>query len=390
MQERQAKLRFGSSSAVSESKHALLSVAREAARRELFESAAAVREASVWARTQRKPVKRKLVWARGNTDATFMIIGEAPGRNENKQGSPFVGVSGGLLDDELKDRGISSQDDFYICNVLKLWPGEGNPDPTYDQVLAHRPWLCRQISIVRPTHIVTLGAWASRFVLCSFGEAAGADSAENLETAMEAQGAMAWLNGSTLSMTWRGTTYKVLPVYHPSAALRETETMHAFLAGLDVVAAAFKTAPSAVTSSVERHYPPMRDASVSVASAFAKLQRRVPSSVVATRKAERAAVKKADVERAAKRSAKRRARKQAQRDRNSGPRQATLQTLFQKAKTTAMSRLPSWREVRGEVRLPLHAYSAAWTLAGRHRILPQLSPFSLDSESSDEDVEVIF
>ena len=96
-----------------------------------------------------------LVWGEGDQCARLMFVGEAPGAEEDKQGRPFVGRSGQLLDKMIGAMGLS-RDRVYIANVLKVRP-PGNATPTLEEASVCTPYLLEQISIVSPAVIVTLG-----------------------------------------------------------------------------------------------------------------------------------------------------------------------------------------------------------------------------------------
>ena len=99
----------------------------------------------------------------GSPDARLMFIGEAPGRDEDLQGKPFVGAAGQLLTKMILAMGLPRQD-VYICNVLKDRP-PGNRTPEPDEVDACLPFLREQIAIVRPSVICVLGAVAAKALL---------------------------------------------------------------------------------------------------------------------------------------------------------------------------------------------------------------------------------
>jgi uracil-DNA glycosylase family 4 len=99
----------------------------------------------------------------GNPDADFMIVGEAPGANEDEQGVPFVGQAGQLLTKILEAIHLS-RDDVFIANVLKHRP-PGNRNPLPEEVTACSPYLIRQIELVRPKVILALGTFAAQTLL---------------------------------------------------------------------------------------------------------------------------------------------------------------------------------------------------------------------------------
>ena len=128
--------------------------------RTLEESA---REASGCTRCRLAQGRTQVVYGVGNAGADLMFIGEGPGFHEDKQGEPFVGAAGQLLTQLLGDIGLR-RDEVYICNVIKCRP-PGNRDPLPDEIESCKPWLDEQIALVDPRLIVTLGNFATRFIL---------------------------------------------------------------------------------------------------------------------------------------------------------------------------------------------------------------------------------
>jgi uracil-DNA glycosylase len=104
-----------------------------------------------------------VVWASGADDADLMFIGEGPGFHEDRQGLPFVGAAGQLLDRLLGEIGLH-RDQVYVCNTVKCRP-PGNRDPLPEELEACRPYLDAQVRLVDPNVIVTLGNFATRYVL---------------------------------------------------------------------------------------------------------------------------------------------------------------------------------------------------------------------------------
>lgn len=139
--------------------------------------------------------RTQVVYGVGNPNADLMFIGEAPGRDEDLQGEPFVGRAGQLLTDIIKAMKLT-RDDVYIANVIKCRPPENRP-PEQDELDACRPYIRRQVEIVQPKVIVTLG----RFALQSLTEKAYAISSARGE----------WLD-------YNGV--RVMPTYHPAYLLR--------------------------------------------------------------------------------------------------------------------------------------------------------------------------
>lgn len=139
--------------------------------------------------------RTQVVWAKGNLDGDLLFIGEAPGFHEDKQGIPFVGAAGQLLDRLLEETGIPKES-AAVVNVLKCRP-PGNRDPLPEEIEACRPHLEVQLAHMNPKVIVTLGNFATKFIL-----------EDNI--------------GITKA---RGQTYErrgatVVPTFHPAAALR--------------------------------------------------------------------------------------------------------------------------------------------------------------------------
>lgn len=132
--------------------------AKEQALRELDEHEVRICTACVLCRT-----RTQTVFGDGNPDARLMFIGEGPGMNEDLQGKPFVGRAGDLLNKMIVAMGLSRQEVF-IANVVKCRPPNNRP-PAADEVAACTGYLRRQIAIIMPTVIVTLGGPATKLVL---------------------------------------------------------------------------------------------------------------------------------------------------------------------------------------------------------------------------------
>ncbi|MCA8094604.1 uracil-DNA glycosylase [Burkholderia anthina] len=104
------------------------------------------------------------VFGVGDRDADWMLVGEAPGENEDKQGEPFVGQAGKLLDNMLQSLSLKRGENVYIANVIKCRPpGNRNPEP--DEVARCEPYLQRQVALVKPKLIVALGRFAAQTLL---------------------------------------------------------------------------------------------------------------------------------------------------------------------------------------------------------------------------------
>jgi uracil-DNA glycosylase family 4 len=139
--------------------------------------------------------RTQTVFGEGDVDARVMFVGEGPGRTEDETGRPFVGRAGELLAKMIGAMGLS-REQVYIANVVKCRPPD-NRTPAPDEVATCTPYLERQLQIIRPKAIVTLGLPASRYLLSS-----------NLS--------MGKLRGNWQS--WRGIP--VMPTFHPSYVLR--------------------------------------------------------------------------------------------------------------------------------------------------------------------------
>ena len=110
-----------------------------------------------------KDGRTNVVFGSGNINADIMIIGEAPGKNEDLEGLPFVGKAGKYLDELLALANLK-REDVYIANVLKCRP-PSNRNPKADEIIACAPYLRQQTAKVNPKIIVTLGNFATRFIL---------------------------------------------------------------------------------------------------------------------------------------------------------------------------------------------------------------------------------
>ena len=144
----------------------------------------------------------------GADNATMMIVGEAPGAQEDNSGRPFVGPAGRLLDKALSLVGIS-RPSVFITNVVKCRPPE-NRVPRFDEVRSCLPYLVAQLTIVKPKVVVTMGATATIYV-------------SNLPTSMlrrPKSKPVSELRGKTFTLTLGGASYIIVPTYHPAAVLR--------------------------------------------------------------------------------------------------------------------------------------------------------------------------
>jgi uracil-DNA glycosylase family 4 len=107
--------------------------------------------------------RTQTVFADGNPNARLMVVGEAPGANEDASGLPFVGAAGKLLDLMLASVGLSRRDSVYICNVIKCRP-PGNRNPAPDEIAACSPFLRRQIELVKPEAVLAVGSFSAQLL----------------------------------------------------------------------------------------------------------------------------------------------------------------------------------------------------------------------------------
>lgn len=143
-----------------------------------------------------------LVIGDGNPDADIVFIGEAPGKNEDEQGLPFVGASGKFLNEMLASAGMN-REDVYITNIVKYRP-PNNRDPTPAEKQAFWPYLARQLEIIDPKIIVTLGKHSMEFFL------PGAKISEVHGHAV---------HKPVTHHDGHNGEWVIVPLYHPAAAL---------------------------------------------------------------------------------------------------------------------------------------------------------------------------
>jgi len=147
-----------------------------------------------------------LVMGDGNPNAQIVFIGEAPGKNEDLQGKPFVGAAGKLLDEMLGDIDLMRKD-VYITNIVKYRP-PNNRDPSSEEKEAFWPYLLREIAILQPKIIGTLGRHSMEYFL----------SGEQI-TKVHGQPRRIRIKYSTGTDDVRNAPVVILPLYHPAAAL---------------------------------------------------------------------------------------------------------------------------------------------------------------------------
>jgi len=140
--------------------------------------------------------RTNVVFGEGSVNADLMIIGEAPGGDEDKQGKPFVGRAGQLLSKMLEAIDLT-REDVFICNILKCRP-PNNRNPKADEIEMCTPYLDKQIKTIKPSFIFTLGNFATKYLL-------------------DTKTGITKLRGKPVE--WRDGII-VIPTYHPSALLR--------------------------------------------------------------------------------------------------------------------------------------------------------------------------
>jgi uracil-DNA glycosylase family 4 len=142
--------------------------------------------------------RTQVVFGVGNPQADLMFVGEAPGFHEDKQGVPFVGQAGKLLDKLLEGIGLQ-RSEVYIANVLKCRP-PGNRDPQPDEIESCEPHLFRQIELIKPRVVGTLGNFATKLLS---GKPTG----------------ITRVHGQEQEVSLGGNRVLLYPLYHPAAAL---------------------------------------------------------------------------------------------------------------------------------------------------------------------------
>jgi uracil-DNA glycosylase len=143
--------------------------------------------------------RTQAVFGAGNANADLMFVGEAPGQQEDIQGIPFVGRAGQLLNELLAENGLA-RDDVFIANVLKSRP-PGNRDPQPEEIAACEPYLLRQVELIEPTVICTLGNFSTKLLTGS-------------------QTGISRVHGVPQIHRLGQRTVKIFPIYHPAAGLR--------------------------------------------------------------------------------------------------------------------------------------------------------------------------
>jgi uracil-DNA glycosylase family 4 len=169
-----------------------------AAERQLTELEAFERQVAGCTRCRLAQGRTQVVFGVGDPHADLMFVGEAPGFHEDKQGYPFVGQAGKLLDNLLAGIGLE-RGNVYIANVLKCRP-PGNRDPAPDEIQACESHLFRQIELIQPRVVATLGNFATKLLS---GKPTGITRVHSVEQ----------------EVTLGGSRVLLYPLYHPAAAL---------------------------------------------------------------------------------------------------------------------------------------------------------------------------
>ena len=178
-----------------------------------------------------------MVFGNGHADAELMLVGEAPGAEEDRQGLPFVGRAGKLLDELLAGIEIK-REEVFVANVLQCRP-PGNRDPQPDEIDACRPYLDRKIELIEPRVVATLGNFATKLLT-------------------QSKVGITRVRGTPQVHTLAGRTLFVMPLLHPAAALRTpslVDTLRedfAKLPGLIATEPPGSEAPALVGASPER------------------------------------------------------------------------------------------------------------------------------------------
>jgi uracil-DNA glycosylase len=151
-------------------------------------------------------IKNKVfpVIGEGSHEAKIMFIGEAPGKNEALTGRPFAGAAGKIFDTLLASVGINRHD-VYVTNIVKDRP-PFNRDPLPEEISAYGPFLDRQIDIIQPQVIATLGRFSMEYIIRKFG----------LESELKP---ISKLHGSKLIAQSSYGSVTIIPLYHPAASI---------------------------------------------------------------------------------------------------------------------------------------------------------------------------
>jgi DNA polymerase len=163
-----------------------------------------------------------IVVGKGNENADILFVGEAPGKNEDEQGIPFVGRAGKNLDGLLEKVGLSLEH-IYIANILKCRPPE-NRDPLPEEIKKHTPWLLEQIKAIKPKVICSLGNYATKFFL-----------AEGDVDLMDKQPGITSVHGKIKFVKINGVEIKLIPLFHPAAIIYKRDLLPLWEKDMEIV-----------------------------------------------------------------------------------------------------------------------------------------------------------
>lgn len=168
-----------------------------------------------------------IVIGKGNLNADILFVGEAPGKNEDEQGLPFVGRAGKNLDMLLSKVGLSLED-IYVANILKCRPPE-NRGPLPDEIRAHTPWLIEQIKQIKPKVICSLGNYSTKFFM----------SEGNVDI-MDKQPGITLVHGKVRYVEINGVKIKLIPLFHPAAIIYKRDLIPLWEKDMEIVKAEVK------------------------------------------------------------------------------------------------------------------------------------------------------
>lgn len=163
-----------------------------------------------------------IVVGKGNLNADILFVGEAPGKNEDEQGLPFVGRAGKNLDALLAKVGLSLED-IYIANILKCRPPE-NRNPLPEEIRAHTPWLIEQIKQIKPKVICSLGNYSTKFFM----------SEGNVDL-MDKQPGITSVHGKVKFVDINGVKIKLIPLFHPAAIIYKRDLIPLWEKDMEIV-----------------------------------------------------------------------------------------------------------------------------------------------------------
>lgn len=170
---------------------------------------------------------KNLVFGKGSPNANIMFVGEAPGKQEDEQGFPFVGAAGKNLDRLLDSVGLTLND-VYVANILKYRPPE-NRDPLPGEIKAHTPWLLKQIEAIKPKIVCSLGNYATKFFL-----------AEGDVDRMSEQPGITQVHGKMRMVEINGLKIKLIPLFHPAAIIYKRALIGEWERDMEIVKAEIK------------------------------------------------------------------------------------------------------------------------------------------------------